>query len=107
MGAAARVGRGSGGRRSGSGSHAHRCHRVARSGLWARAHLVHGDVKSTNFIISEDKPVLIDLDAMRLHKSQRSLERGVKKDRLRFRENWINDPEPKAMFELLMNADWE
>ncbi|TNF99487.1 MAG: hypothetical protein EP297_05460 [Gammaproteobacteria bacterium] len=29
-----------------------------------RQHLIHGDLKSTNFVIHKDEPVLVDLDAM-------------------------------------------
>lgn len=70
-----------------------------------RESLVHGDLKSTNFIISEGEPVLVDLDAMRVEKSRRKLEKGIAKDRSRFKANWLENPEAKVIFDLLMEAD--
>jgi tRNA A-37 threonylcarbamoyl transferase component Bud32 len=34
----------------------------------ARNHMIHGDVKTTNFLIRNNKPVLIDLDSMHRHR---------------------------------------
>jgi len=58
--------------------------------------LGHGDMKATNIIIKNGQPVLLDLDAMREHKSDASLKRAITKDVQRFLENWEgSDPMSK------------
>ncbi len=60
-----------------------RCQEVA--GLFsqlARAGLIHGDTKATNFLIHDDRVQLIDLDAMRVGR------RGFAGDLARFLDNW-------------------
>jgi tRNA A-37 threonylcarbamoyl transferase component Bud32 len=60
--------------------------------------IAHGDLKATNFIVSEDRLCLVDLDATR-RLSGRALETGLRKDLHRFMKNWDNHPELKAAFE--------
>jgi len=60
--------------------------------------ILHGDLKSTNFIIKDDEPVIVDLDSMRIVGGHSSMKSGVRKEMQRFNENWINDPEPQAIF---------
>lgn len=66
--------------------------------------LVHGDLKSTNFIIHEGEPVLIDLDAMKTVNNHRLLQLGIEKDRRRFKKNWRDNAEVRSIFDLLMDA---
>lgn len=51
----------------------------------------HGDMKSTNFIVTESDFVLIDLDAMQVHRSERFFYRAFQKDMARFMANWHGD----------------
>ncbi len=64
--------------------------------------LVHGDLKSTNFIIHGNEPVLIDLDAMKTVNNHRLLLQGVERDRRRFGKNWRDNAEARSIFEPLM-----
>ena len=50
--------------------------------------LSHGDMKATNIIIRDGEPVLLDLDAMRVHRSQASLRRAIGRDARRLLANW-------------------
>ena len=55
--------------------------------LW-HSRVSHGDMKSTNFMISGKTFHVIDLDAMKLHKSENSLKEALSKDLQRFMSNW-------------------
>lgn len=55
------------------------------------AGLSHGDLKATNIILQNDKPMLIDLDGMKKR-------RDISVDRQRFMKNWVNRPEIAALF---------
>ena len=52
--------------------------------------LGHGDLKASNFLVEEAKQrlLLIDLDAMRMHGSQRRQQRALRRDLARFLANW-------------------
>lgn len=60
--------------------------------------IVHGDLKSTNFIVNGDRIALVDLDAMR-RASGPPLAAGVEKDRRRFLRNWVDLPRLMEQFE--------
>ena len=62
----------------------------------------HGDMKATNFLMAEEGPVIIDLDAMREHKNKESFERAFNKDLDRFMKNWEGHPELAKRFEGLL-----
>lgn len=66
-----------------------------------KENLCHGDLKSTNFIIVDDQPYLIDLDAMKLLTRKRSIMKCQAGDVKRFKENWDNDPKTEKLFSLL------
>lgn len=55
--------------------------------------IAHGDLKDTNFLMSDCGPVLIDLDSMREYRYESSFRRASLKDRRRFLKNWIDQPE--------------
>lgn len=50
----------------------------------AKNRITHGDLKHTNIIITQNGPVLTDLDSVRIHKMKWSAMRGIKKDLERF-----------------------
>jgi len=49
-------------------------------------HIIHGDLKHTNILISENNPVLTDLDAMKTHKWDWTYKARQTKDMTRFRK---------------------
>ncbi len=59
----------------------------------------HGDMKASNFIIHAGEPVLLDLDAMKQHRSPASFEPLHNKDMQRFFKNWQDHPDITALFE--------
>jgi len=64
----------------------------------------HGDMKATNFILSERGAVVIDLDAMRKHDATDSFHRAQRRDLRRFMRNWEGCPGTRAMFTEMMRA---
>ena len=70
----------------------------------ALSSLSHGDMKATNFILSEQGAVVIDLDAMRRHVAPESFRRAQRRDLARFMRNWEDCPETKTMFTEMMRA---
>lgn len=53
----------------------------------------HGDLKASNFIVTEDEILtVIDLDSFRFHDSLQAFERAQAKDRRRFLKNWRDSP---------------
>ena len=48
----------------------------------------HGDMKASNFIYRNNELIVLDLDAMRRHRSQRSFRKAITKDFNRFLRNW-------------------
>jgi tRNA A-37 threonylcarbamoyl transferase component Bud32 len=64
----------------------------------AAAGLVHGDYKASNFMITDEGPVLLDLDAMHQPGSARAFRRGLQKDLQRFLQNWQGNAEVEKMF---------
>lgn len=68
----------------------------------AKLKMSHGDLKATNILIERDQPVLLDLDGMKEHKTQRKANQAYKRDMKRFMKNWNNQPMVKALFERLL-----
>lgn len=58
-----------------------------------RAEISHGDFKATNFLVTDDKLVLIDLDATKWHRNPRRFREARGKDLARFMANWEKDGE--------------
>lgn len=56
-----------------------------------RAKISHGDLKGHNILWHNDRCLLIDLDAVRQHKSHGSFVRAFKRDRARLLRNWPQD----------------
>ncbi len=62
----------------------------------------HGDMKATNFMMSEGGPVLLDLDAMKEHHDVISFRRAFRRDLKRFMKNWRDRPELANQFRGLL-----
>lgn len=62
----------------------------------------HGDMKATNFMMSERGPVLLDLDAMKEHHDVISFRRAFRRDLKRFMKNWRDRPELANQFRGLL-----
>ena len=56
------------------------------------AGLTHGDTKASNFLVSQGRVVLVDLDAM--HEGVAGLARDID----RFLANWLDQPELRVRF---------
>lgn len=54
--------------------------------------ITHGDMKATNIIVHDGMLYLIDLDAMRRHRSIRRFRRAWRRDMQRFLANWSSQP---------------
>jgi tRNA A-37 threonylcarbamoyl transferase component Bud32 len=67
--------------------------------ILASLRIRHGDLKATNFIICDDRPFLMDLDAMRQYKLGSRFKPLRQRDRIRFMRNWDNHPSLRTLFE--------
>lgn len=70
--------------------------------LFKRLHQLgihHGDCKATNFLVQENQPCVIDLDAMREFSSRKRFLRAYQVDRERFLRNWQAMPELQHWFD--------
>ena len=54
----------------------------------AAARISHGDLKASNFLVQDARLLLIDLDAMRLHRCAWRFRRTRRRDLARFLDNW-------------------
>lgn len=52
----------------------------------------HGDMKATNFIITDNQLYVLDLDAMRRHESRKVFSQKFTADLARFQKNWVASP---------------
>jgi tRNA A-37 threonylcarbamoyl transferase component Bud32 len=64
----------------------------------ADASISHGDLKATNFIVTNQGLFTTDLDAMCEHRSRRRYVRAFRQDLDRLRRNWAAMPEIDKMF---------
>ena len=64
----------------------------------------HGDLKASNILLSSRGPVLIDLDAMRQHKTESKYQQAARKDINRFLRNWEDNPVLLATTRQLLSA---
>lgn len=63
--------------------------------------MTHGDLKKTNILIENERPVLIDLDGMKEHRSRFKLRAALKKEIERFMRNWQDNPQVYELFNAL------
>lgn len=68
--------------------------------------ITHGDLKMTNILIENERPVLIDLDGVQEHHSMLSLRYSFKNEMKRFMQNWENQPRVRVLFEGLMGRGY-
>ena len=68
-------------------------------------YISHGDLKATNILLSDQGPVLIDLDAMRQHKTESTYQRAARKDINRFLRYWQDNPALLAIARQLLSAE--
>lgn len=61
-------------------------------------HISHGDLKATNILLENGAPILLDLDAMRLHRCKRQWQKAKQRDVNRFMKNWKDQPEIAEIF---------
>lgn len=61
----------------------------------------HRDLNLSNILIQGEKPILIDLDAMREYRCSFLAKRAARKERARFMENWIETPSVNHQIEQL------
>lgn len=65
----------------------------------------HGDMKATNFLVDHDARIwLLDLDAVRFHRTRRIFERARARDRERFLRNWSGPDISPGVAERFRNA---
>lgn len=65
----------------------------------ARLWITHGDLKMTNILIKNQRPIIIDLDGMLEHNTILGLNRSYRKEMERFMKNWQDQPNLSALFE--------
>ena len=64
----------------------------------SQAGVTHGDLKASNFLLSEEGAVIIDLDSMKEHVDHRRRTQAEKKDLERFMKNWESNPSIERKF---------
>ena len=67
--------------------------------LFYKLNIVHGDCKATNFLLRENDPWVLDLDAMHECSSTARFQELFQVDRERFLRNWKSQPELKQWFD--------
>jgi len=71
----------------------------------ANASMSHGDFKSKNFISSDDRMYIIDIEGMKEHRFKWRLKKALKRDCERFMRNWKGMPEVAKAFQ--KQIKWE
>ena len=66
--------------------------------------IAHGDTKAHNFLVLEEVPYLIDLDAMREYKSPRKAAHAQLQDIKRFLQSWKKHPDLAMQFEACVHS---
>lgn len=65
----------------------------------------HGDMKSTNFMLKDNKVFVLDLDAMARNASKAKFRAKFGKDLLRFQKNWVGTSMEPEVATLLIEAE--
>ena len=68
----------------------------------SNAKLSHGDLKATNFLMTPNGPVIIDLDGMEEYEDAGRFARAFGRDLERFMANWQDEPELRQRFSNLL-----
>jgi len=61
--------------------------------------IAHGDMKSNNFLIENKKVAIVDFDSMTWPTITKMWFEARRKDLLRFRKNWLNQPRLMKLFD--------
>ena len=69
----------------------------------SQAGLTHGDLKASNFLLTNEGAVILDLDSMVEHSNKTRQMKREKKDRDRFLRNWAESSTIKKRFAELLN----
>jgi predicted unusual protein kinase regulating ubiquinone biosynthesis (AarF/ABC1/UbiB family) len=72
--------------------------------IMADYRISHGDMKATNFLISDDKLHVLDLDAMVRTNNKKKFAEKYSKDLKRFQKNWVGTSMEPAVDKLLHEA---
>ena len=64
----------------------------------------HGDLKASNFLLTEEGAVIIDLDSMKEHSKMEIREKAQIRDRERFLRNWSSAPSLEKRFADLLES---
>ena len=64
----------------------------------------HGDLKASNFLLTEEGAVIIDLDSMQEHSRLQPRKKAQIKDRERFMRNWSSAPGLEKRFADLLES---
>lgn len=70
----------------------------------ATINMAHGDMKATNILLLAYKPILIDLDAMKLYRCHWLWKKAFLKDKKRFLANWRDNPGYLQIFKNIENV---
>lgn len=65
----------------------------------------HGDLKATNILVHDERPVLIDLDGVVEHKTRGEMRRAYRREVRRFMRNWETRPRTMNLFEKLLEDE--
>lgn len=69
----------------------------------AELQITHGDLKMTNILVENERPLLIDLDAMQEHHLPMGLPNARKSELKRFMHNWVDHPQIHDLFVSLLH----
>jgi tRNA A-37 threonylcarbamoyl transferase component Bud32 len=69
--------------------------------------ITHGDFKASNIRIAGTQPVLIDLDGMRMHRSEQSFRRQHVRDLRRFMRNWQHEATTRVLLSAALARVYE
>ena len=67
--------------------------------LFHKLIICHGDCKATNFLLKDNEPLVLDLDAMHECSSPARFKKLFQLDRQRFLRNWQLQPELQRWFD--------
>jgi hypothetical protein len=75
--------------------------------MLANGSVSHGDFKTTNFIVTGNELILMDLDGMRQHRFRWRFRRAFRKDLKRLLRDWTELPEVEELFrQQLEKIEW-
>ena len=64
-----------------------------------RSLIIHGDLKGQNFIMHQQRPLLIDLDSLTSYRTVEAFKKQHPEDLKRFERNWLNEPNARPLFQ--------